>query len=479
MKKLLLFLGLSLAGYGICYGQDNIQEAYFHELRGMEDSTGTTHLFYRLYEERSFQCSEENGGQIITSNKDHISHFNTESLADSVKFRDYFAPWCIDGIYDAEGINDYDFYENDPEKWVISSSYEYVHGVGDYLGNVLNFEIPIAIKRESAISNQDYFPLEFYLSPSQDSLFMDSYGTTIPFPGDGENWPEFINYDDFLSYADSLSYPLEMAGISPEIDSVYFAKDKYGYLYKSTNYSGDFKLADSSGAFTKLAFDADSLVVYSLITVRENSEYKRKFIKSDDLGSENSWTDLSIPETDTRFEFLETDNSTNGTLFLADSNHVYVSLDFGVHFSETFSSEDLITGLYKKPESNILYVLTKEELLEVNTETGESISLKQLPVSNEPEPHHADLPRSIELHQNYPNPFNPVTVIGYRLPVRSEVTLEVFDVTGRRVAVLVDGPQQSGVHQVTFDASNVASGIYFYRLETGEQTLTQKMTLIK
>ena len=124
-------------------------------------------------------------------------------------------------------------------------------------------------------------------------------------------------------------------------------------------------------------------------------------------------------------------------------------------------------------------MLTKEELLEVNTETGESTPLKKLPVSNEPEPHHADLPRSIELHQNYPNPFNPVTVIGYQLPESGNVTLEVFDVTGRRVATLVDGPQQSGVHQVSFDATNVASGIYFYSLQAGDQILTQKMTLIK
>src|SRR6056297_82936 len=102
-----------------------------------------------------------------------------------------------------------------------------------------------------------------------------------------------------------------------------------------------------------------------------------------------------------------------------------------------------------------------------------------MPVSNEPEPLHTDIPSSVELHQNYPNPFNPVTVIGYRLPVSGDVTLEVFDITGRRVATLVNGLQQAGQHQAAFDASGFASGIYFYRLHTGEQILTQKMTLIK
>jgi len=115
----------------------------------------------------------------------------------------------------------------------------------------------------------------------------------------------------------------------------------------------------------------------------------------------------------------------------------------------------------------------------VNTETGESTSLKNLPVSNEPKPHHADLPSSVELHQNYPNPFNPVTVIGYRLSVRSEVRLEVFDITGRRVAFLVNERQSAGQHQVSFNASTLSSGVYLYRLTTGELIRTRKMILIK
>ena len=88
-------------------------------------------------------------------------------------------------------------------------------------------------------------------------------------------------------------------------------------------------------------------------------------------------------------------------------------------------------------------------------------------------------PATTEISNIYPNPFNPVTVIGYRLPVNSDVRFEVFDITGRRVATLVDGLKQAGQHQATFDASNLSNGIYFYRLHAGDQTLTQKMTLIK
>ncbi|CAN5351324.1 hypothetical protein BH23BAC3_BH23BAC3_23570 [soil metagenome] len=102
-----------------------------------------------------------------------------------------------------------------------------------------------------------------------------------------------------------------------------------------------------------------------------------------------------------------------------------------------------------------------------------------IPVSNEREPVHSELAKSVQLHQNYPNPFNPVTVINYQLPVSSDVALEVFDLLGRRVAVLVDGRQAAGSHQATFDASNLASGVYLYRPNAGEFVQTRQMVLMK
>ncbi|MGM0739377.1 MAG: Ig-like domain-containing protein, partial [Bacteroidota bacterium] len=91
----------------------------------------------------------------------------------------------------------------------------------------------------------------------------------------------------------------------------------------------------------------------------------------------------------------------------------------------------------------------------------------------------ADLPQQFKLEQNYPNPFNPTTLIGYELPVNSEVSLEVFDMLGRRVAVLVDGMVEAGSHQVNFDAARLSSGVYIYKLKAGSQTITRKMTLVK
>ena len=88
-------------------------------------------------------------------------------------------------------------------------------------------------------------------------------------------------------------------------------------------------------------------------------------------------------------------------------------------------------------------------------------------------------PNDFRLSQNYPNPFNPATVISYQLPVSGMVSLKVYNVIGQQVAELVNEVKQAGVHIVEFDASNLPSGVYLYRLYTGNFTSTRKMMLIK
>ncbi|MEP0008458.1 MAG: FG-GAP-like repeat-containing protein, partial [Balneola sp.] len=91
-----------------------------------------------------------------------------------------------------------------------------------------------------------------------------------------------------------------------------------------------------------------------------------------------------------------------------------------------------------------------------------------------------ELPTSVELQQNYPNPFNPSTTIAFGLPESGKVTLEVFDVLGRKVATLLNGDNKSaGRYTVNFDASSLSSGMYIYRLQVGNSVITKKLTLIK
>lgn len=89
------------------------------------------------------------------------------------------------------------------------------------------------------------------------------------------------------------------------------------------------------------------------------------------------------------------------------------------------------------------------------------------------------LPSGYSLEQNYPNPFNPTTIINYRMPEAGRVSLKIFDLLGREIALLADGYMEAGTHSVRFDGTNLSSGIYVYQLVSGNMTMTRKMILSK
>jgi len=89
------------------------------------------------------------------------------------------------------------------------------------------------------------------------------------------------------------------------------------------------------------------------------------------------------------------------------------------------------------------------------------------------------VPDKFSLSQNYPNPFNPGTKIYYDLPIPNYVVLKVYDLSGKEVMTLVNENQNAGRYEVNFDGSNLASGAYYYRLESGSNSLVRKMLLMK
>ncbi len=90
-----------------------------------------------------------------------------------------------------------------------------------------------------------------------------------------------------------------------------------------------------------------------------------------------------------------------------------------------------------------------------------------------------EVPAKFSLSQNYPNPFNPSTTISYDLPLRSHVSLAVYNTLGQQLVQLVNEEVETGHHEVKFDAAGLSSGVYFYRLEAGSVVVTKKMTLMK
>ena len=115
----------------------------------------------------------------------------------------------------------------------------------------------------------------------------------------------------------------------------------------------------------------------------------------------------------------------------------------------------------------------------LNTRFTLQVSSSDTIFTNLPDNQPKEIPKSVRLQQNYPNPFNPSTTIRFALPERSQVQLTVYDLMGREVAALVNETKPAGRHSVQFDAANLASGVYIYRLDTGAELFTRKMILIK
>jgi len=113
-----------------------------------------------------------------------------------------------------------------------------------------------------------------------------------------------------------------------------------------------------------------------------------------------------------------------------------------------------------------------DQIVEGWKNTGDSFSDWMTPIATA-------VPESYTLGQNHPNPFNPITTISFGLTKASWVKLAVYDLMGRQVEVLVDGYREAGLHETTFDAGKLASGIYIYRIEAGDFAAVKKLILLK
>ena len=88
-------------------------------------------------------------------------------------------------------------------------------------------------------------------------------------------------------------------------------------------------------------------------------------------------------------------------------------------------------------------------------------------------------PKDFALYQNYPNPFNPTTTIKFALPVTANLSLNVYNTLGEKVAEIFNGELEEGYHEMMFNASGLSSGIYFYKIESENYTATKKLMLLK
>jgi len=194
--------------------------------------------------------------------------------------------------------------------------------------------------------------------------------------------------------------------------------------------------------------EAPTSTVQSLDSLQTETDFTVNWSGSDDASGIETYT-VYVAENGGEFTIWQEETSETSATFSGENGKTY----------EFFSrASDYVSNT------------------EVRRDEADAQTEVQLNTSLEPS---SGIPDQFTLEQNYPNPFNPATTIQYGLPEAGKVSLEVFDMTGRRVATLVDESKSAGWHNVTFDASNLASGMYIYRIQSGAFVNTRKLILVK
>ena len=278
------------------------------------------------------------------------------------------------------------------------------------------------------------------------------WGSTLHYTtDDGDHWTAVDKRDTLIS-------------LLAAVDSNVFAATSAGMYRFSSNVH----------AWTAINHGLENVWVTSFTATNQIGVGRNLFVGSPYQGiyrtTDNGehWTPVNQELKDSSVNALA---ASGATIFAGTSGgEVYCSTDNGLHWDGTWmgaantSVTSLVVSggsLYSGTQGNGVW---RRALSELITGSPRSPGLS---------------PEEFRLEQNYPNPFNPSTTIRYALPHRSNVTLTVFNMLGQQVSALINGEVEAGFHEVHFDASGLASGLYFYRLQTGELVQTKGLLILR
>jgi len=188
-----------------------------------------------------------------------------------------------------------------------------------------------------------------------------------------------------------------------------------------------------------------------------------------------------FPVPDENFEIPVSIESTDPGIYTVKATDFNLSLPYDLYFIDTEEERSIRMD---KNFSYDFYVNQAAKSTPASPEmrvpkVAKSQFADRFLIATQPKEFRSELPSEVALNQNYPNPFNPTTQITYQLPQQSDVRLQVFDMTGKQVATLVNESMNAGTHTVNFDASELSSGVYLYKLQAETTVLSRKLTLIK
>jgi hypothetical protein len=412
----------------------------FSELRGMEDSLGNTHLFYRIYQ--VFPGIYGDGCDNSVYHFDLSNSLDTLFLVDYAE-PDYFPPPLHGG---GNVVLDYKFWNQDPGQFIYCG-FSWGTDIGSGYIRGYNPEVRYWYYGSPMAAVE--------ISKQNDSLlFASNTGILFKSTDGGYTWEEY----------NSLSWNFRLINLSPFNDSIIFTIID-SHISKSIDGGLNFTLVDSMMFHgNNFYFDMDRRHIYGV------SGYD--FFRSLDFG--NSW---EIIYSDTASLNISIDPFTSGQIYLSRHNQILLSNDFGDTFQLIYELDDPIIGLYKKPMFNKIYAATPSDICEIDS-TGIFLIKHLTPIENEE--NIEVIPTHYELEQNFPNPFNSSTTICFKVKKAGQIKIILFDLTGQEIDVLFDRHRTPGDYHFQWEAHNLASGIYFYSLIVNDRSVsTRKMVLLK
>lgn len=460
MKKIFLLLFITILYAPQADGQTPQK---IHDLKSLTDSDGTVHLFYRIN-------AEYEGTEYFT---DNIYHYNTDTGVEELFLEHYYDRRF--GFEYQYHVNDYKFFENNPEKYISAGSFGFEFGY---------------IERYNTLAFEGFltFPSRLFVSGTDTSIvYANIDNQRIKSFDGGKTWPEDEEFFE-ETIPDSLILHFPLISLSPYDDHLMFGRkffhsDGENAFLRSIDKGETSELISDTLLPNQIQFDADTITIYAFAKT-ENAESSTNcsiepcsygLFVNQNSGEPGLWNLIKTVVSKINsplFPTMVADPTEPGSIYLWNSESVLVSDNYGEHFEMLVNTDEEITGF----TSSIFgeFYTTISTLYKM--EGDQPVEVLSIPVSNESI---TDIPLRNQLLQNYPNPFNPVTTIVFEMRISDFAKIDLYTITGRWIKELINEFKMEGTYRIQLDGSDLSSGTYILRARLGVHTQSRTISLIK